>query len=212
MSADTIKDMVRVPTFKEVYPAQLQALLLVCTTLEEKQPLNQNANTKDEVDNTDAFMMEFAQLPGLGGKILCAPSAKTLNEEAVDAMRNMDTFAMIPMEVMNSEKVLETVLAIGNFLSSFKLEARATMSPAKDAKGNKLLDYLVSTLQRNAPGLLPLEVMDTLARSSELLLEAIGDEVQVLLESVGNVSDQIKQITRNWLPSRQKRKCLLKMQ
>jgi len=209
MSADTIKDMVRVPTYKEADPGNLQALLLVCPTPEEEQLLNQNANMKDEVDKTDAFMMELAQLPGLRGKILCALSAKTFNEEAVDVIRNMDTFAMIPMEVMNSEKlakVLETVLAIGNFLNSgtgrggahgFKLEALAMMSTVKDAKGNTLLDYLVSTLQRNAPGLLPLDDMPTLARSSELSLEAIGDEVQALLESVGNVSDQIKQIGDN---------------
>ncbi len=206
MSADAIKDVVRVPTYKEVDPTQLQALLLVCPTPEEEQLLNQNKNMKDEVDKTDAFMMELAELPGLRGKILCALSAKTFNEEAVDVIRNMDTFAMIPVEVMNSEKlakILETVLAIGNFLNSgtgrggahgFKLEALAMLSTVKDAKGDTLLDYLVRTLQRNAPGLLPLDDMPTLARSAELSLEAIGDEVQALLESVGNVSEQIKQI------------------
>lgn len=206
MSSDQIKDVVRVPTYKEADPAALQALLLVCPTPEEEQLLNQNQNIKNEVDKTDAFMMELAELSGLRGKILCALSAKTFNEEAVDVIRNMDTFAMIPVEVMNSEKlgkVLESVLAIGNFLNSgtgrggahgFKLEALAMMSTVKDAKGNTLLDYLVSTLQKNAPGLLPLDDMPTLARSAELSLEAIGDEVQALLESVGNVSEQIKQI------------------
>ena len=206
MSADAIKDVVRVPTYKEVDPTQLQALLLVCPTPEEEQLLNQNKEMRNEVDKTDAFMMELAELPGLRGKILCALSAKTFNEEAVDVIRNMDTFAMIPVEVMNSEKlskILEAVLAIGNFLNSgtgrggahgFKLEALAMMSTVKDAKGDTLLDYLVRTLQRNAPGLLPLDDMPTLARSSELSLEAIGDEVQALLESVGNVSEQIKQI------------------
>lgn len=206
MSPDAIKDIVRVPTYKETETAALQALLLVCPTPEEEQLLNQNQNIRNEVDKTDAFMMELSELAGLRGKILCAMSAKTFNEEAVDVIRNMDTFAMIPVEVMNSEKlakVLESILALGNFLNSgtgrggahgFKLEALAMLSTVKDAKGNTLLDYLVSMLEKGAPGLLPLDDMPTLARSAEMSLEAIGEDVQGLLDSVVNVSEQIKAI------------------
>lgn len=168
--------------------------------------LTQNANMREEVDRTDAFMMDLADLKGLRGKILCALAAKTFNDEAVDVIRNMDTFAMIPVEVMNSEKlskILEAVLALGNFLNSgtgrggahgFKLEALAMLSTVKDAKGNTLLDYLVYMIEKDNPGLLPMDDMPTLARSKELSLEAIGEEVQALLESVTNVSEQIKQI------------------
>lgn len=206
MSAEDIKDVVRRPTYKELEPSTLQALLLVCPTQEEEMLLAQNANIRGEVDRTDAFMMDLADLKGLRGKILCALSAKTFNEEAVDVIRNMDTFAMIPVEVMNSEKlarVLEAILALGNFLNSgtgrggahgFKLEALAMLSTVKDAKGNTLLDYLIYMLERDNPGLLPLDDMPTLARSKELSLEAIGEEVQALLDSVTNVSEQIKQI------------------
>ncbi|KAI0559771.1 dishevelled associated activator of morphogenesis [Gracilaria domingensis] len=206
MSADAIKDVVRVPTYKEMEAGTLQALLLVCPTQEEEMLLAQNANIRAEVDKTDAFMMDLADLKGLRGKILCALAAKTFNDEAVDVIRNMDTFAMIPVEVMNSEKlarILEAVLALGNFLNSgtgrggahgFKLEALAMLSTVKDAKGNTLLDYLIFMLERDNPGLLPLDDMPTLARSKELSLEAIGEEVQALLESVTNVSEQIKQI------------------
>lgn len=206
MSAEDIKDVVRRPTYKDMEAQTLQALLLVCPTLEEEQLLAQNANIRNEVDRTDAFMMDLADLKGLRGKILCALSAKTFNDEAVDVIRNMDTFAMIPVEVMNSEKlsrVLESILALGNFLNSgtgrggahgFKLEALAMLSTVKDAKGNTLLDYLIYMLERDNPGLLPLDDMPTLARSKELSLEAIGEEVQSLLDSVTNVSEQIKQI------------------
>lgn len=206
MSAENIKDVVRVPTYKELEPATLQALLLVCPTPEEEMLLGQNANMRNEVDKTDAFMMDLADLKGLRGKILCALAAKTFNDEAVDVIRNMDTFAMIPVEVMNSEKlakVLESILALGNFLNSgtgrggahgFKLEALAMLSTVKDAKGNTLLDYLVYMLERDNVGLLPLDDMPTLERSKELSLEAIGEEVQALLESVTNVGEQIKQI------------------
>lgn len=206
MSAEDIKDVVRRPTYKELDGEVLQALLLVCPTVEEEQLLAQNANIRAEVDRTDAFMMELAELKGLRGKILCALSAKTFNNEAVDVIKNMDSFAMIPMEVTSSEKlsrVLESILALGNFLNSgtgrggahgFKLEALAMLSTVKDAKGNTLLDYLVSMLERNNPGLLPIDDMPTLARSKELSLEAIGEEVQSLLDSVTNVGEQIKQI------------------
>lgn len=206
MSAEDIKDVIRRPTYKDMDPATLQALLLVCPTQEEEMLLAQNANIREEVDRTDAFMMDLADLKGLRGKILCALSAKTFNEEAVDVIRNMDTFAMIPVEVVNSEKlarVLESILALGNFLNSgtgrggahgFKLEALAMLSTVKDAKGNTLLDYLIYMLERDHPGLLPLDDMPTLARSKELSLEAIGEEVQALLDSVTNVSEQIKQI------------------
>lgn len=206
MSADAIKDVVRVPTYKEMDASTLQALLLVCPTPEEEMLLTQNNSIRAEVDRTDAFMMDLADLKGLRGKILCALSAKTFNDEAVDVIRNMDTFAMIPVEVMNSEKlnrILEATLALGNFLNSgtgrggahgFKLEALAMLSTVKDAKGNTLLDYLVFMLERDSAGLLPLDDMPTLARSKELSLEAIGEDVQALLESVTNVSEQIKQI------------------
>lgn len=206
MSSNNVKDVVRVPTYKNLDPQQLQALLLVCPTPEEEQLLVQNFNIKDQVDRTDAFMMELAELKGLRGKILCALSAKTFNEEAVDVIRSMDTFAMIPVEIMNSSKlckVLEAILAIGNFLNSgtarggahgFKLEALAMLSTVKDVNGGTLLDYLVHMLERDSPGLLPLDDMPTLPRSVELSLEAIGDEVNALLESVTNVSEQITQI------------------
>lgn len=206
MSSSDIKNVVRVPTYKELDPQTLQALLLVCPTPEEEQLLVQNFNIKDQVDRTDAFMMELAELKGLRGKVLCALSAKTFNEEAVDVIRSMDTFAMIPVEVMNSaklNKVLEATLALGNFLNSgtprggahgFKLEALAMMSTVKDAKGGTLLEYLVKMLNRDIPGLLPLDDMPTLPRSAELSLEAIGDDVQALLESVTNVTEQISQI------------------
>lgn len=206
MSAEDIKDVVRVPTYKQLEPGTLQALLLVCPTQEEEMLLAQNANIRNEVDNTDAFMMDLADLKGLRGKILCALAAKTFNEEAVEVIRNMDTFAMIPVEVMNSEKlnrILEAILALGNFLNSgtgrggahgFKLEALAMLSTVKDARGNSLLDYLIYMLERDNPGLLPMDDMPTLDRSKELSLEAIGEEVQALLESVTNVSEQIKQI------------------
>lgn len=206
MSSDSIKDVVRVPTYKELDAQTLQGLLLVCPTPEEEQLLVQNFNIKDQVDRTDAFMMELAELKGLRGKVLCALSAKTFNEEAVDVIRSMDTFAMIPVEVMNSAKLnraLEAILALGNFLNGgtgrggahgFKLEALAMLSTVKDAKGGTLLEYMVRMLQRDMPGLLPLDDMPTLPRSAELSLEAIGDEVQALLESVTNVTEQINQI------------------
>lgn len=206
MSADDIKDVVRAPTYKQMEPGTLQALLLVCPTQEEEMLLVQNANIRNEVDRTDAFMMDLADLKGLRGKILCALAAKTFNDEAVEVIRNMDTFAMIPVEVMNSEKlnrVLEAILALGNFLNSgtgrggahgFKLEALAMLSTVKDAKGHTLLDYLIYMLERDHAGLLPIDDMPTLERSKELSLEAIGEEVQALLESVTNVSEQIKQI------------------
>jgi diaphanous 1 len=206
MSSNAIKDVVRVPTYKELDPQSLQALLLVCPTPEEEQLLVQNFNIKDQVDRTDSFMMELAELKGLRGKVLCALSAKTFNEEAVDVIRSMDTMAMIPVEVMNSVKLnrmLEAILAVGNFLNSgtgrggahgFKLEALAMLSTVKDAKGGTMLEYLVHMLQRDMAGLLPLDDMPTLPRSAELSLEAINDEVQALLESVANVTEQINQI------------------
>eukprot|EP00173_Palmaria_palmata_P003091 Plantae.Rhodophyta-Palmaria_palmata.ctg3219.p1 GENE.Plantae.Rhodophyta-Palmaria_palmata.ctg3219~~Plantae.Rhodophyta-Palmaria_palmata.ctg3219.p1 ORF type:complete len:400 (+),score=87.03 Plantae.Rhodophyta-Palmaria_palmata.ctg3219:46-1200(+) len=206
MSSAAIMDVVRVPTYKELEPQALQALLLVCPTPEEEQLLVQNFNIKDQVDRTDSFMMDLAELKGLRGKVLCALSAKTFNEEAVDVIRSMDTFAMIPVEVMNSVKLnrtLEAVLALGNFLNSgtgrggahgFKLEALAMLSTVKDAKGGTLLEYMVRMVSRDIPGLLPLDDMPTLPRSAELSLEAIGDEVQALLESVTNVTEQITQI------------------
>lgn len=206
MSSDQIKDVVRVPTYKSMEPGTLSALLLICPDLEEEQLLTKNFEMKNQVDATDAFMMELAEMKGLRGKILCALSAKTFNEEAVDVIRSMDTCAMIPVEVMNSEKlkkILQSILALGNFLNSgtgrggahgFKMEALAMLSTVKDARGGTLLDYLVYMLEREAPGLLPLDDVPTLPRSSEYSLEAIGEDVTNLLSSVTNVSEQIKQI------------------
>ena len=48
MRADAIKDVARVPTYKEVNPTQLQALLLVCPTSEDEQLLNQNKEMRNE--------------------------------------------------------------------------------------------------------------------------------------------------------------------
>ena len=206
MTADDIKDIIRVPTYKERETGSLQALLLVCPTAEEEQLLLQNQNLKDQVDKTDAFMMELATLPGLRGKILCGLSAKTFNEEAIDVIRNMDTYAMIPVEVQNSiklSKILEIMLSIGNFLNSgtgrggahgFKLEALAMISTVKDSKGDSLLDYLVKLLRRNYPDMIPLDDMPTLEKSATISLDGIGEDVQSLLDSVNNVTEQIKQM------------------
>lgn len=206
MTPDEIKDVIRVPTYKDLDSASLQALLLVCPTAEEEQLLVQNNNIKDQVDRTDAFMMELAELSGLRGKILCALAAKTFNDEAVDVIRNMDTLAMIPVEIQKStklNKMLEIILALGNFLNSgtarggahgFKLEALAMLSTVKDSKGETLLDYMVKIIRRDFPKLLPLDDMPTLERSQALSLDAIGEDVQSLLDTVTNVSDQIRNI------------------
>lgn len=206
MSANEIKDVVRKAAYKEMEAASLQALLLVCPTAEEEQLLLQNMNIRDQVDRTDAFMMDIAEMPGLRGKILCALAAKTFNDEAVDVIRNMDTFAMIPVEVQKStklNKVLEVILAIGNFLNSgtarggahgFKLEALAMLSTVKDSKGDTLLDYMVSVLRKDFPHILPLDDMPTLERSSTISLDAISEDVQSILDTVTNVSEQIRGI------------------
>lgn len=206
MTADQIKDVVRVPTYKELDASSLQALLMICPTPEEEQLLNQNQNIIDEVDKTDRFMMELAQLPGLRGKVLCGLSARTFNEEAIELIKSMDTYAMIPVEVENSaklNKILEIVLALGNFLNSgtgrggahgFKLEALAMLSTVKDSKGDTLLDYLVKIIMQDYPHLLPLDDMPTLQKSEALSLDAIGEDVQAILDSVTNVAEQIKQI------------------
>jgi hypothetical protein len=203
MSPDKIKDIVRVPTYKEMEVGTLQAVLIVCPTAEEEQLLIQNENIRDQVDKTDAFMMTLAELKGLKGKILCALSAKTFNEEAVDVIRNMDTYAMIPTEVMNSNKLnhmLEAILAFGNFLNSgtgrggafgFKLEALAMLSSVKDSKGDSLLDYIVRWHLRKKPGVLPMDDMPTLPKSASISLEAIGDEVTALIENVTSATTQI---------------------
>lgn len=206
MSADDIKDVIRVPTYKELDANTLQALQIVCPTSEEEQLLNQNQNLRDQVDRTDAFMMDLAAIPGLRGKLVCASAAKSFNDDAVEVIRNMDTFAMIPVEVQNSaklNKILEAILALGNFLNSgtgrggahgFKLEALAMLSTVKDSRGDVLLDYLVRLLLRDFPGVLPLDDMPTLERSATISLDAIGEEVQNLLDNVSNVSEQIKAI------------------
>ncbi|PXF47668.1 Formin-like protein 13 [Gracilariopsis chorda] len=206
MTTDQIKDVVRVPTYKELEASNLQALLMICPTPEEEQLLNQNQNIIDEVDKTDRFMMELAQLPGLRGKVLCGLSAKTFNEEAIDLIKSMDTYAMIPVEVENSaklNKMLEIVLALGNFLNSgtgrggahgFKLEALAMLSTVKDSRGDTLLDYLVKIIMQDYPHLYPLDDMPTLQKSEALSLDAIGEDVQAILDSVTNVAEQIKQI------------------
>lgn len=206
MTAEEIKDVVRVPTYKELESGTLQALLLVCPTPEEEQLLIQNLNLRDEVDKTDAYMMDLAALTGLRGKIVCALAAKTFNDEAVEVIRNMDTYAMIPVEVQNSaklNKILEVILALGNFLNSgtgrggahgFKLEALAMLGTVKDSRGDVLLDYVIRMLLRDFPGVLPLDDMPTLERSGGISLDAIGEDVQNLLDSVNNVSEQIKQI------------------
>ncbi|CAN8071723.1 unnamed protein product [Agarophyton chilense] len=206
MTAEQIKDVVRVPTYKEMESGRLQALLMICPTQEEEQLLLQNLNIIDDVDKTDRFMMELAQLPGLRGKVLCGLAAKTFNEEAVDLIRNMDTFAMIPVEIQNSpklNKILEVILALGNFLNSgtgrggahgFKLEALAMLSTVKDSKGESLLDYLVKLLKEDFTHVLPLDDMPTLEQSATISLDAIGENTQALLDSVTNVAEQIKQI------------------
>lgn len=206
MTSADIKDVIRVPTYKDLDQSSLQALLLICPTPEEEELLNQNANIKDQVDKTDAYMIELAELAGLRGKISCAVSAKTFNEDAVEVIRNMDTFAMIPVEVQSSvklNKILEVTLALGNFLNSgtgrggahgFKLEALAMLSTVKDSMGDSLLDYLVRVLMRDFPATLPLDDMPTLERSSTISLDAIGEEVQHLLDGVNQVTEQIKVI------------------
>lgn len=206
MTPDDIKDIVRVPTYKELGAETLQGVLNVCPNAEEEQLLQQNGNIRDQVDKTDAYMMSLADVKGLRGKIQCAVSAKTFNEDAVEVIRNMDTFAMIPTEIMNSSKLthmLEAILAMGNFLNSgtgrggahgFKLEALAMLSTVKDAKGDTLLEYIVRWHLKEKPGILPIDDMPNLERSATISLEAIGDEVGTLIESVTNATTQINGI------------------
>mmetsp|Transcript_448 Transcript_448/g.1548 ORF Transcript_448/g.1548 Transcript_448/m.1548 type:complete len:677 (+) Transcript_448:176-2206(+) len=206
MSAKDILDVIRTPTYITLDPATLQGLLIICPTPEEEMLLKENIALKDQVDQTDKFMFELIQMPGLRGKILCALAAKSFNEEALDVIRDMDTYAMIPVEVMNSNKlarILEVILALGNTLNSgtnkggahgYKLEALAALQTVKDCNGLNLQDYLVDFLQREYPGLLPIDDMPALPQSENISLDAINDNVQHLLESINSVNDQVRQI------------------
>jgi hypothetical protein len=64
MTPDNIKDIIRVPTYKNLEVNTLQAVLLVCPNAEEEQLLIANENIRDQVDKTDAFMMGLADLRG----------------------------------------------------------------------------------------------------------------------------------------------------
>ncbi|PXF45856.1 Formin-G [Gracilariopsis chorda] len=127
--------------------------------------LAQNAHIQNEGRRTDVFTRGLVDLKGLRRKILCTTGARTFNDEAVEIIQNMDTFAMIPVEVMNSEKLvrsLESILALVNFLNSgtgrggahgFTFEAFAMFSTVKDVKNNTQLDYLIFLLERDSSGL-----------------------------------------------------------
>uniref|UniRef100_A0A7S1EPU7 FH2 domain-containing protein n=1 Tax=Timspurckia oligopyrenoides TaxID=708627 RepID=A0A7S1EPU7_9RHOD len=204
MSADEIHDIIRENRYREMDPGALQAILLVCPTPEEEVMLKNSAAMIDQVDRTDKYMMELAEMPGLRGKILCALSALTFNDEAVEIIRKMDLYVQIPDEIMKSEKLnkwLETILAMGNFLNSgtpkggahgYKLEALAMLSTVKDSKGNTLLDYIFTMIIRDNPFAYPIDDMPNLATSADMSLDGVNEDVQGLLESVTNVGEQIK--------------------
>lgn len=162
---------------------------------------------RDKVDRTDRYMMELCEMKGLRGKILCALSALTFNDEAVEIIRKMDTYALIPQEVMSSRNLntwLLTILAVGNFLNSgtpkggcvgFKLEALAMLNTIKDSKGNTLLDYVyLRVLNDHSFAAEFATDMPNLHASAEISLDGINEDVQALLDSVQNVNQQITSI------------------
>ncbi|KAA8499602.1 Formin-like protein 20 [Porphyridium purpureum] len=208
MTPEAIHDMIRNNEWRTADPGALQALLLVCPTPEEETMLKtaEDGGLRDKVDRTDKYMMELAEMKGLRGKILCALSALTFNDEAVEIIRKMDTFALIPQEVMSSRCLnhwLVTILAIGNFLNSgtpkggclgFKLEGLAMLNTIKDSKGNTLLDYIYSEILRDAEWAAEWTDMPTLHHSADISLDGINEDVQALLDSVQNVNQQIASI------------------
>ncbi|KAJ8906052.1 hypothetical protein NDN08_002552 [Rhodosorus marinus] len=206
LSAKEILDVVRVPTYMDLEQSALQALLIICPSPEEEALFKENMALKDQVDSTDQFMFELIQMPSLRGKILCALAAKSFNEEALEVIRQMDTYSTIPDEIMNSNKlarVLEVILALGNTLNSgtnkggahgFKLEALAAIQTVKDCNGQNLQDFLIEFLENEYTGLLPIDDMPALPQSEFISLDGINDNVQHLLESINSVNSQVKSV------------------
>mmetsp|Transcript_36235 Transcript_36235/g.144927 ORF Transcript_36235/g.144927 Transcript_36235/m.144927 type:complete len:698 (-) Transcript_36235:195-2288(-) len=206
LSAKEILDVVRVPTYMDLEQSALQALLIICPSPEEEALFKENLALKDQVDSTDQFMFELIQMPSLRGKILCALAAKSFNEEALEVIRQMDTYSTIPDEIMNSNKlarVLEVILALGNTLNSgtnkggahgFKLEALAAIQTVKDCNGQNLQDFLIEFLENEYTGLLPIDDMPALPQSEFISLDGINDNVQHLLESINSVNSQVKAV------------------
>ena len=90
-------------------------------TLEEEQLSVQNASIRIKVDRTNGFMIDLDDIQDLYGKNLCTLSANAFNVEAVDVTCDLETLAMIPIEVMNSEKlsrVLKCILDLVKLLNS----------------------------------------------------------------------------------------------
>ncbi|GJQ09040.1 hypothetical protein GpartN1_g831.t1 [Galdieria partita] len=207
MSSDDIKDVVRQLKYKELDEDKLQALVVVSPTEEEETVLREMFGEKEKANQTDSFMMELAQLPGLRGKLQCALSAKTFDEVARDVISDMKTFTKIPEEIMKSSKllkILELVLRVGNMLNGgtnrggahgFKLDTLPGLRTFKSAKGITLVQYIVRLLERKYPGILPVEdELSHLASSAQISLEGIGEDVAQVLDSITTVTEQVQKI------------------
>lgn len=207
MSSEDIKDVIRQLKYKELDEDKLQALVVVSPTEEEETVLREMFAEKEKANQTDSFMMELAQLPGLRGKLQCALSAKTFDEVARDVISDMKTYIKIPEEIMKSPKllkILELVLRVGNMLNGgtnrggahgFKLDTLPTLRTFKSAKGVTLVQYIVRLLDRKYPGILPIEdELAHLSSSAQISLEGIGEDVAQVLDSITTVTEQVQKI------------------
>eukprot|EP00871_Galdieria_phlegrea_P000017 jgi/Galph1/1015/GphlegSOOS_G5849.1 len=207
MNSDEIKNVIYELKYKELDEDKLQALVVVSPTEEEESILREMFQEKGRANGTDSFMMELAELQGLRGKLQCALASKTFDEVARDVIADMTAFMKIPEEIMKSrklKKVLELVLRVGNMLNGgtnrggavgFKLETLSTLRTFKSPKGLTLVQYIVKLLERNYPGIMPIEdEIPNLAQSAQISLEGISEDVAQVLDSITTVSQQVQKV------------------
>jgi dishevelled associated activator of morphogenesis len=148
----------------------VEQLLKYIPTAAERDLLNSHAHEMESFARPDRFLLEMSRIPRYSQRLKSLFFKKTLSDRLDDVCPKIEAVHFSCKELKTSKKlrkVLEVVLAFGNFMnrgsrgnaSGFRLASLNKMGDTKSSSDPdiNLLHYLVQTLETKFPDVLALE-------------------------------------------------------
>lgn len=184
----------------------LVVLLTACPTEDEIELIKNFQDTNGDIHKLareDQFLMAMADIPRLKGRLEAVACKQNFENDYSRVMEKVQLVHEACREINQStdlQKILEIVLAIGNYLNGdtprgaawgFKLDALGKLDTIKDnSNKSTLMDYLFAMLERDYPKLcdfsLPAckEAMDVSLSDTMSDLNQLASQVRAIKQEV----------------------------
>jgi dishevelled associated activator of morphogenesis len=184
----------------------VEQLLKYVPTMAERELLNSHAHEMESFARPDRFLLEMSRIPRYYQRLKSLFFKKTLSDRLEDVRPKIEAVHYSCKELKTStklKKVLEVVLAFGNFMnrgnrgnaSGFRLNSLNKMGDTKSSTNRdiNLLHYLIQTLESKFPDALGLETdLPHIRKASKVDFKEVEKEFRDMQDDLRDLEHELE--------------------